>query len=42
MTVRIQKSFYTAEALIEGGRVGRGRTSDGRLDVNLSIPRRTP
>ena len=39
MTVRIQKVLYTAEALVEGGREGRGRTSDGRLDVNLSIPK---
>lgn len=38
MTVRIQKVLYTAEALVEGGREGRGRTSDGRLDVALSVP----
>ena len=39
MTVRIQKVLYTAEALVEGGRGGCGRTSDGRLDVNLSVPK---
>ncbi len=38
MAVRIQKVLYTAEALVEGGREGRGRTSDGRLDVDLSVP----
>jgi Ohr subfamily peroxiredoxin len=32
------KILYTAEAVIEGGREGHGRTSDGRLDVDLSIP----
>ena len=30
--------LYTAEATIEGGRKGHGRTSDGRLEVNLSVP----
>lgn len=38
MAIRIQKVLYTAEALVEGGRSGRGRTSDGRLDVSLSVP----
>jgi lipoyl-dependent peroxiredoxin len=33
------KVLYTAEALVEGGRGGRGRTSDGRLDVSLSVPK---
>jgi lipoyl-dependent peroxiredoxin len=32
------KILYTAEAVVEGGREGHGRTSDGRLDVDLSIP----
>jgi lipoyl-dependent peroxiredoxin len=32
------KTLYTAEASVEGGRNGHGRTSDGRLEVNLSIP----
>ena len=30
---------YTTEAVVEGGRAGRGRTSDGRLVVELSIPK---
>jgi osmotically inducible protein OsmC len=30
--------IYTAEAVVEGGREGHGRTSDGELDVNLSVP----
>ena len=36
MAVRIQKVLYTAEALVEGGRGGRGRTSDGHLDTSGS------
>ncbi|HZC79075.1 MAG TPA: organic hydroperoxide resistance protein, partial [Ktedonobacterales bacterium] len=31
--------LYTAEAVVEGGRRGRGRTSDGRLTVDLSVPK---
>jgi lipoyl-dependent peroxiredoxin len=30
--------LYTAEAIVEGGRNGRGRTTDGRLAVELSVP----
>jgi len=33
------KILYTTEAVVEGGRAGRGRTSDGRLVVELSIPK---
>ena len=32
------KILYTAEAVVEGGREGHGRTSDGRLNVELSVP----
>ena len=32
------KILYSAEAVVEGGRQGHGRTSDGRLDVELSVP----
>lgn len=32
------KPLYTAEATSEGGRQGRTRTSDGRLDVVIEIP----
>jgi lipoyl-dependent peroxiredoxin len=32
------KILYTAEAVVEGGRAGHGRTSDSRLDVALSVP----
>ena len=31
--------LYTAEAVVEGGRAGHGRTSDGRLAVALSVPK---
>ena len=31
--------LYTTEAVVEGGRAGRGRTSDGRLAVELSVPK---
>ena len=30
--------LYTAEATATGGREGHGRTSDGRLDVDLDVP----
>jgi osmotically inducible protein OsmC len=34
------KALYTAEARVTGGRAnGRGRTADGRLDVNLRMPK---
>jgi len=32
-------TLYTAEAVVEGGRAGHGRTSDGRLTVELSVPK---
>lgn len=36
----MQKPLYTAEALATGeGRDGHGRTSDGRLDLDLAIPK---
>ena len=31
--------LYTTKAVIEGGRAGHGRTSDGRLAVELSVPK---
>ncbi|MDA0563504.1 organic hydroperoxide resistance protein [Streptomonospora sp. S1-112] len=34
------KVMYTAEATVDGeGRKGHGRTGDGRLDVELSVPK---
>jgi Ohr subfamily peroxiredoxin len=38
MSVKLEKVLYTAEAVVEGGREGHGRTSDGRLDVMFSVP----
>ncbi len=38
MPAQLKKVLYTAEATVEGGRQGRARTSDGQLDVHLSIP----
>ena len=38
MAVQLQKVLYTAEAVVQGGRQGHGRTSDGRLEVDLSVP----
>ena len=32
-------TLYTTEAVVEGGRAGHGRTSDGRLAVDLSVPK---
>ncbi len=34
----LPRILYTAEAVVEGGRAGHGRTTDGRLDVQLSAP----
>jgi osmotically inducible protein OsmC len=31
--------LYTTEAVVEGGRAGHGRTPDGRLAVQLSVPK---
>ena len=31
--------LYTTEAVVEGGRAGHGRTLDGRLAVELSVPK---
>jgi lipoyl-dependent peroxiredoxin len=39
MAVQLQKVLYTAEATVDGGREGHGRSSDGRLDVGLSVPK---
>ena len=33
------KALYTAEAHVEGGRNGRGRTPDGGLDLDLRPPK---
>jgi Ohr subfamily peroxiredoxin len=33
------KILYTTEAMVQGGRAGQGRTSDGRLAVQLSVPK---
>jgi osmotically inducible protein OsmC len=38
-TKPLSKILYTAEAVVEGGRAGHGRASDGRLDVKLSAPK---
>jgi len=34
----MDRVLYTAEAIVEGGRAGHGRTIDGGLDVQLSVP----
>lgn len=39
MPVQLEKVLYTAEAQVEGGREGRGRAIDGRLEVDLSVPK---
>ena len=38
MSVTLEKILYTAEATVDGGREGHARTSDGRLEVELSVP----
>ena len=37
-TTREIRTLYTTESTVTGGREGHGRTSDGRLDVKLSVP----
>jgi Ohr subfamily peroxiredoxin len=38
MPAELKEVLYTAEAVVEGGREGHGRTSDGRLEVDFSVP----
>jgi Ohr subfamily peroxiredoxin len=38
MTTSVKDVLYTAEATLTGGRSGHGRSSDGRLEVDLSTP----
>jgi Ohr subfamily peroxiredoxin len=38
MTTAVKTIMYTAEAVVEGGRDGHARSSDGRLDVELDTP----
>ena len=38
MTVSLQKRLYTAEASVQGGRDGHGRSSDGVLDLDIRPP----
>jgi Ohr subfamily peroxiredoxin len=33
------KILYTTQAVVQGGRAGQGTTSDGRLAVQLSVPK---
>lgn len=36
---KLTKTLYTATALANGGREGKARSSDGRLEVDLSTPK---
>lgn len=36
---KLTKTLYTATALAHGGREGKARSSDGRLEVNLDTPK---
>jgi Ohr subfamily peroxiredoxin len=38
MPAQLKEVLNTAEAVVEGGREGHGRTSDGRLVVDFSVP----
>lgn len=38
MTTKLEKVLYTANAHTTGGRDGKSKTDDGRLDVTLSSP----
>ena len=37
--IKPESILYTAEAIVTGGREGSARTTDGRLDVKLNIPK---
>jgi len=39
MTMTLEKVLYTAKARTTGGRDGASRSSDGRLDIKLSVPK---
>ena len=39
MTMTLEKVLYTAKAHTTGGRDGVSRSSDGRLDIKLSVPK---
>ena len=38
MTVTVEKVLYTSKVHTTGGRGGASRSSDGRLDITLSVP----
>jgi len=38
MTVTVEKVLYTSKVHTTGGRDGASRSSDGRLDITLSVP----
>ena len=38
MTTQLLKKLYTAEASVQGGRDGHGRSSDGVLDLDIRPP----
>lgn len=38
MSTPLQKRLYTAEASVQGGRDGHGRSSDGTLDLDIRPP----
>jgi lipoyl-dependent peroxiredoxin len=38
LTTAVKTVLYTAEAVVEGGRDGHARSSDGHLDVKLDTP----
>jgi osmotically inducible protein OsmC len=38
MTTALKKRLYTAQATVEGGRDGHGRSSDGVLDLDIRPP----
>ncbi len=39
MTMTLQKPLYTAEASVQGGRDGHGRSADGVLDLDIRPPK---
>jgi Ohr subfamily peroxiredoxin len=39
MEIYDMKTLYTGTATVVGGREGHGKTSDGKLDLDLSVPK---
>lgn len=39
MTLKLEKTVYTAHATSTGGRDGKSKTDDGKIDLTLAVPK---